>query len=86
MFTPLKLDNAFVLVNNVGCVKIVPVDPSKSLTHVLLLASRTETWYVPAASAVNVFEGCQFVPSMLYSYVPKPPAAAFTVIEPFEFP
>ncbi len=43
MFTPLKLDNAFVLVNNVGCVRVVPAEPSKSFTHVVLFASRTDT-------------------------------------------
>ena len=52
----------------------------------MLLASRTETWYVPANNPVNVFEDCQVVPSIEYWKEPEPPVAAFTVIEPFAFP
>ena len=66
MFTPLKFDSVFVFAKAEGCDKNVPLAPSKSLTHEILFASRTETWYVPEASAVKVFNVCQFVPSMLY--------------------
>ena len=86
MLTPLKLDNAFVFVNKVGCVKVVPAEASRSFTQLVLFASRTETWYVPAVNPENVIDDCQVVPSIEYWKEPDPPAAAFTVIEPFAFP
>ena len=52
----------------------------------MLLASRTETWYVPANNPVNVFEDCQVVPSIEYSNEPEPPVAALTVMEALAFP
>ena len=70
----------------VGCDKTVPLDPSKSITQDVFAASRTLTWYVPAAKPLKVFEVCQVVPLIEYSYVPAPPDALLTTIEPFVFP
>ena len=83
MFTPLNKDNALLFVNAVGCVKVVPAEPSRSIIQVVLFASRTDTWYVPAATVVNTLDVCQVVPLIEYSKEPEPPVAELIVIEPF---
>ena len=70
-----------------GSPTAVPLDPSKSITQLVLTASRIETWYVPAANELNVALVCHVAPlSIEYSYVPAPPVAAVTAIDPVKVP
>ena len=70
-----------------GCPTAVPVDPSKSITHDVLTASLIDIWNVPANNDEKAVLVCHVVPlSFEYSYVPAPPVAAVTAIDPVEVP
>ena len=70
-----------------GSLTAVPIDPSKSITHDVLTASLIDIWNVPADKEEKVVLVCQVTPlSIEYSYVPAPPVAAVTAIDPVKVP